>query len=338
VDPTVSVIIPTYNRAQRVDKAIRSVLPQVRPGDEVIVIDDGSTDDTKSVLRRFAGRITVLSGDHGGAGRARNLGLERARGDLVAFLDSDDKWLPGKLMAQRRLMGERPDIMYCFTNFAVRTRESELIHHYLDRWPRQSRTWEQVFGPGVSYSSQAPLPRELCDFRVYWGDMYRWQLTGLYVLTDTVMVRRKEAGAALRFAEDLPTYEDLECFCRLAQAGSAAYLDIETAVQRDHEDGRLSQVDQRKRIDARLVLTERIWGQDSWFLARHGDLYRQTCDALRLEKVRLLLWSGLNREARRVIGRMHEVSPSIEFLARLPAPMSKSLLVMRQALRARRSS
>ena len=114
-----STIIPTYNRASFLDAAILSVLDQMVPGDELIVVDDGSQDATPAVLDRYGDRIRVVQGGHQGAGRARNLGIEKAKNDLVAFLDSDDVWLPQKLNIQRSFMERRPDILFSFTNFEV---------------------------------------------------------------------------------------------------------------------------------------------------------------------------------------------------------------------------
>ncbi len=132
--------------------------------------------------------------------------------------------------------------------------------------------------PAFEYSSVAPLPQGIPDFPVYEGDLYPLQLTGFYVLTDTLVARRKEAGDALHFAEDLKTYEDLECFYRLSQRGKAAFLDVETVRQLDHPNDRLSQLASIDKIDARLTLMRRFWGADAAFLQEHSALYRRSHD------------------------------------------------------------
>jgi glycosyltransferase involved in cell wall biosynthesis len=109
--PLLSVVIPTWNRAHIVCEAIESALNQ-RPGQvEVIVVDDGSTDNTADVLARsFGSRIHVLRMPRcGGAGAARNAGIRLASGKLIACLDSDDLWLPGKLDAELRVLERFPD-------------------------------------------------------------------------------------------------------------------------------------------------------------------------------------------------------------------------------------
>src|SRR4051812_26873537 len=96
----VSVIIPTYNRANVVSEAVESVLNQTYSKVELIVVDDGSTDDTLEKLRRFGNTITVITQENAGPSAARNAGIANARGDLIAFLDSDDLWLPTNLERQ----------------------------------------------------------------------------------------------------------------------------------------------------------------------------------------------------------------------------------------------
>ena len=91
--PLVSVIIPTYNRASTVSEAIESVLQQTYPNVEVIVIDDGSKDNTQEVLRRYAGRIRNIYQENAGQMVARNRGIRESRGEIITFLDSDDLWL-----------------------------------------------------------------------------------------------------------------------------------------------------------------------------------------------------------------------------------------------------
>lgn len=109
---TVSVVIPTYNRAHSIGAALDSILAQDPPADEVIVVDDGSTDNTLEVLAAYGDRIAVLRQDNAGAAAARNTGIRHATGDWVAFLDSDDLWLPGRLAALHRdLVGSNTEIV-----------------------------------------------------------------------------------------------------------------------------------------------------------------------------------------------------------------------------------
>jgi glycosyltransferase involved in cell wall biosynthesis len=100
----VSVIIPTYNRADQVCRAVENVLGQSYKNREVVVVDDGSTDDTQSRLEQYGSQIRVVTQANGGPGAARNRGIENSAGEIIAFLDSDDTWLPTKLERQVSLL------------------------------------------------------------------------------------------------------------------------------------------------------------------------------------------------------------------------------------------
>ena len=100
--PSVSVIIPTYNASQYLAEAIDSVLAQTAPADEIIVVNDGSQDDTATVVRDYGNRIQYIEQINSGPSVARNSGIAIARGEWVAFLDSDDVWLSDKLATQWR--------------------------------------------------------------------------------------------------------------------------------------------------------------------------------------------------------------------------------------------
>lgn len=109
--PAVSVIVPTYNRCKLLLRAIQSVLGQVFTDFELIVIDDGSSDETESLVRGITDkRIVYLRQAHGERSKARNLGLETAQGDYISFLDDDDEYLPHKLAVQIRFLSENTGI------------------------------------------------------------------------------------------------------------------------------------------------------------------------------------------------------------------------------------
>src|SRR5580658_2196955 len=105
-----SVIIPAHNRELYVGEAIESALRQTRPPDEIVVIDDGSTDRTAEIARSFGKSVHCLSQSNQGIGAARNAGLQAARGNLIAFLDSDDLWLERKMEIQTAFLLAHPEI------------------------------------------------------------------------------------------------------------------------------------------------------------------------------------------------------------------------------------
>lgn len=114
--PLVTVIIPTYNRDLLVERAIKSVLRQTFEDFELIVVDDGSDDTTAEVLDSYGKLLKVVFQEHQGVSAARNNGIEHAGGELVAFLDSDDEWLPEKLSRQVALFDGRNPFFICHTD------------------------------------------------------------------------------------------------------------------------------------------------------------------------------------------------------------------------------
>ncbi|MBC2715380.1 MAG: glycosyltransferase [Desulfobacteraceae bacterium] len=113
--PLVSVIIPTYNRAWALKKAIDSVLEQDYKNFELIVVDDGSTDDTEALIKAYEKSVKFIQQPNLGVSAARNKGIAVSSGALVAFLDSDDYWYPEKLSAQVEFFNANPDALICQT-------------------------------------------------------------------------------------------------------------------------------------------------------------------------------------------------------------------------------
>ncbi|MGZ3699444.1 MAG: glycosyltransferase family 2 protein, partial [Bdellovibrionota bacterium] len=147
-----SVIIPTYNRAHLISRALKSAIAECDERDEILVVDDASTDDTAKVLAGFP-RVTYIRAEHGGAGRTRNLGIARSKHPLVAFLDSDDEWVPGALAPRRALLEARPDLVFCFTDFAGTFSDGSYRHGLALTWHEDHRPWDQILGPPISIGS-----------------------------------------------------------------------------------------------------------------------------------------------------------------------------------------
>ena len=115
---TISALIPTYNRRTQVIEAIDSVLAQTVPVDEVIVVDDGSSDGTADAIReRFGSRVVLLEQQNAGVAAARNRGIAKAQGEWIALLDSDDTWMPKKIERQKAVIEALGDgFGVCFTD------------------------------------------------------------------------------------------------------------------------------------------------------------------------------------------------------------------------------
>lgn len=114
MDPLISIVIPNYNGILFVEEALESALSQDYKNTEVIVVDDGSTDGSVELLKAYEGKIRLIETENMGAAAARNRGLLAAKGELIAFLDSDDIWIASKLTLQFRKMAEEDaDLIYC---------------------------------------------------------------------------------------------------------------------------------------------------------------------------------------------------------------------------------
>ncbi len=117
--PTVSVIIPNYNYEAFIEKTIDSVLSQTYEAIEVVVVDDGSRDNSLEVLRKYGEKIKVVSQSNQGVSTARNKGVSESKGEYLAFLDADDLWLPSKLQREMERFFERPDfgLVHCSVSY-----------------------------------------------------------------------------------------------------------------------------------------------------------------------------------------------------------------------------
>lgn len=331
---SVSTVVPTFNRASLLPRALESVVSQCEAGDQVVVVDDGSTDDTEFVVRSFEPAVEYIRTTNGGAGAARNVGIRAARCDLVAFLDADDEWMPGKLAQQRAVLMEFADALFVFSDFAGTTPSGAIHHQKVLGWRHDSHPWAAaVLGAGVSSRSLSRFGETVPAFTVHVGRLYEDLIRHWSVFAGTIVVRRLAAGDALRFPEDVRLYEDLECFARLAGRGLAAYMDCETAWQHYHPGPRLTNADALTRADTALTVIGRVWGRDDVYLASHGREFDEVMDLHRCRKTRALLGLGRPADARRELERCRRAPVGLSMLSRLPAPLLRVLMVTRARLR-----
>lgn len=265
----VSVIIPTYNRARLVVEAIESVLRQTAPPREIIVIDDGSTDDTPRAVEAFGDRIMYVRQENWGVGVARNRALAMARGRYLAFLDSDDVWLEFKLELQVAVMERMPEVGFLFSDFLITKDGKVKTTRGLRTWYHDPRPWEEVF-EHVTSSVLGGLPTG-GEVRVSRGKIYRALLAEPYVLPSSAVVRAECMTPETRFAEGVPVYEDWEFFSRLARTCTAAFLDVQTTINRGGDDRpRLTHTGAATKAEQRLRMIDNVWKADADFFAAHG--------------------------------------------------------------------
>jgi glycosyltransferase involved in cell wall biosynthesis len=146
---TVSVVIPVYNGAKLIAATLRSVLAQSVTPDEIIVVNDGSTDGTAQELQRFGNSIRVISIPNGGVSNARNVGIEAASSDYIAFMDADDLWKPKKLEMQLSVLKAFSDVGFSCCNFLVLNGAGNMVPHF-DQFRHRRLQHEVVFDRPVS--------------------------------------------------------------------------------------------------------------------------------------------------------------------------------------------
>jgi glycosyltransferase involved in cell wall biosynthesis len=212
----VSVIIPTFNRAGCITKAVDSVLAQTYPNYEIIVVDDGSTHNTREVLQPYLDRIHYIFQPNAGVSAARNTGIRAASSDLIAFLDSDDKWLPRKLEVQLPLMADER-VVLSFTNLAVVDSRGNRQHGFETRIKDQ----ELITSPLALIATEN----------------HPWVHLGASIVRHSVL---RKVGM---FNERIRVAEDSQLIYRLAFEGCfAATSEILYELNRDERLNRLTQV------------------------------------------------------------------------------------------------
>jgi len=190
----ISVVIPVFNGAAYIAQAIDSVLAQTMAADEILVVDDGSSDSTREIVRRYKHPVRYLAQSNRGAAAARNLGIRESKGDLLAFLDADDVWLPEKLALQSAALAEDTSVDLIFCQM-VQFRSPELPPDrasalFCDEAPHRALLCSCLLARKTAFD-RAGLMQE--DRKCEFLDWYlRAQETGLRIhFVDSVLVKRR---------------------------------------------------------------------------------------------------------------------------------------------------
>ena len=189
---SISVIIPTCNRAHLLPRCLDSVISQELKPLEIIVVDDGSTDATRDLVQRDYPGVKLISQENKGVSAARNAGIGAAGGDWLAFLDSDDAWLPGKLKRQMQAVRKSPGIG---------------IVHTEEIWIRN----------GVRVNPHL-------KHRKYGGSIFKYCLPLCVISPSSVMIRRRVFDRVGLFDETLPVCEDYDLWLRICARMPVAFV------------------------------------------------------------------------------------------------------------------
>ena len=227
----VSVIIPTYNRAMRCKAAVESVLSQTHSNVEAVVVDDGSRDNTREVISGMDERVKYIFQANGGVSAARNTGLNAATGDYIAFLDSDDSWLPWKLEAQLSALRAFPEAGMVWTDMLAVDENGAPLHETYLRLMYDAYTYfnrETHFKESKDLAGVwAGCPNEYAKKKCYSGNIFSWMFMGNLVHTSTALLRRDRQEKVGHFDVDLiKSGEDYDYHFRTCREGDVAYIDV----------------------------------------------------------------------------------------------------------------
>ncbi|MBN1427560.1 MAG: glycosyltransferase [Anaerolineae bacterium] len=232
--PKVSVIIPSHNRAHFLGRAIQSVLNQTYHNFEIVVVDDGSTDDTREVIEGFGASVHYFYQPHNGVSAARNYGIKVANGEYVAFLDSDDEFMPLKLEKQVSYLDTHPNVGMVYSSYIIVDGETN-----------------QSF-----YSSQS----------LFSGWVFRellWKCMQGPLTTPTVMVKRSVFEQVGLFDETMDLAEDIDLWCRISRRFEITSLP-EALSRIHHHPGNIStDTPPNRNLAAWLHIVEKAFREDN---------------------------------------------------------------------------
>ncbi|MGH7172689.1 MAG: glycosyltransferase family 2 protein [Gemmataceae bacterium] len=283
--PSVSVIIPTYNSAKYIAKSIDSVFAQTRQPREVLIVDDGSTDETRTVVSVYNdSRIRYIEAPHRGPAAARNRGMDIATGDYLAFLDADDLWRPTMLEKQVSVMERDEGLICSFTNF-VRFAEDT------------GEALPEQFGFYPELTALAVLDSGIDGAFIVEGDAFiqfiRFEEIPAYM---QCTLFRRAMVAEMRLNESLRRCEDLEFVSRVFMRGKVAFnREVLTDVRR--HDANVTK-------DISLMALDKLWALLALQNAVHAPTQRAALND-RLVKARIDAATTLIRTGSRLDGVRH---------------------------------
>lgn len=238
----ITAVIPVYNRKKTIRRCIDSVLAQTYPIFEIIVVDDGSSDGTTDIIERTYGeKVTLIRQKHKGAQAARNLGIKEAKGEYIAFLDSDDEWLPRKTEMQVQELRKNRNVVvggdvYIQTDWVKKVPFAYQITE--KKKPRMgARKWQRM-NVKSEYAYKLLLEKSICNFNVLLTSKANLMKIGL-------------------LDENVPSFQEWDTAIRLAKENKIAYINQPLIIYHLHEGETISK-DIRRYIDGQEYICEKF--------------------------------------------------------------------------------
>lgn len=272
--PLVSVVIPAYNAAATLHECLESVMLQDYPELEVVLVDDGSTDDTPLLAKRFGERVHYVYQSNAGLASARNTGHRIASGEFVAWLDADDVCEPDRIALQAEYLAAHDSVGLVSSEFSAFNGEGIIAERYASQYygaldrssPCEIYDVSEKFSPVM----RDRLSRDVHDVPVYRGDIYEELLFGNFIHPPTVMVRRSVIDAVGELDPKLPNCEDWDFFIRSSRITEMAYIDMPLLRYRRHP-GQLSDLrNMRQHVLVWIAVQEKVRLADPEMAERHA--------------------------------------------------------------------
>jgi len=263
VQPVVSVIIPVYNGQRYLAETINSVIAQIMKDWEIIAVNDGSTDRSLAILHEYEGkepgRIRAVTVKNGGVSRARNTGVDLARGAFIAFIDQDDLWAPEKLKRQVGQVADNKNLGLSFTNESIIDENGAVVRENVLKLGSHQR-----------------------------GEIFGYLLFDNFIPISSVMVKRELFLHAEGFNPAFALAEDFDFLLKIARVAPVDYIDEPLLRYREHgESGTHTRID---RITAEALDIIGYWKrQDPVFFRKHYVQYQKFCLKFRFLKCKILL-------------------------------------------------
>jgi glycosyltransferase involved in cell wall biosynthesis len=277
---SVSIVIPAHNVAATLAATLRSAIDQTVLPLEIIVVDDGSTDETATVLNEFGTAVTTIRQNNGGLAQARRTGTSAAKGDLIALLDADDLCTPDRLATQIAYMNTHPDVLLCAADFSAFDERGTLAASFastnydaIARLPRGVYdifpTHETLPVPGDTAATESH-PVSTCR-----GMVYEKLAQGNFLHPPTVMFRRNVLDLVGNFDPQARSMCDWDWFVQVSRAGQIGYIDRPLLHYRISATQMSSERYWFRRATDTLHIFQRICGRDREICRRYKRAFEK---------------------------------------------------------------
>ena len=271
--PLVSITIPSYNAASTIAETLDSVLAQTYPNVEVIVVDDGSTDDTQDVLGLYASKVTCIRQNNGGLASARNVGCRAAHGKYIALMDADDLCMPERIAVQVAYMEQHPEIVMCSSDFAAFNNSGLISDSYIGSY------YMRIPATSGGVAGLYPYCEELSlngyEVTTYSGDIYEQMALGSFIHPPTVLFRRSILDECGLVDEDIINCCDSEWFVRMSRIGKIGFIACPLIKYRLSEHQMSGSLNYPQISMDMVYVMEKVLKADPGLFLRNRKLFRQ---------------------------------------------------------------